>query len=80
MAELQAHAPAKDVVLGKKSPVIGARLIPTGVGNSAVAVNAWLHDGQPTGFAFDMADGGRVFVAVMSFKANVALKPSDFTL
>lgn len=80
VAELQAYAAAKDFVLDKKSPVIGAQLIPAGWGNSAVAVNAWLHDGQPTGFSFELADGGRIFVAVMSFKANVPLKPSDFKL
>ena len=80
VAELGTLAPAKDVVLGKNSPVVGARLVPASFGAQAVAVNAWMHAGQPAGFAIEMGDGGRVFVAVLSFKANLDLKPSDFEL
>jgi outer membrane lipoprotein-sorting protein len=80
VAELGTYAPAKDIALAKGSPVSGARLVPVSFGAQAVSVNAWLHAGQPAGFAVDMADGGRVFVAVLAFKANVALKPSDFEL
>ncbi len=80
VAELGTYAPSKDIVLGKNSPVSGARLVPASFGAQAVSVNAWLHAGQPAGFAFGMADGSRVFVAVLAFKANVPLKPSDFEL
>lgn len=80
VAELGTWAPAKDIVLAKGSPVSGARLAPASFGAQAVSVNAWMHAGQPAGFALELADGGRVFVAVLAFKANVALKPSDFEL
>ena len=80
VAELTTHAPAKDFPVAKGSPVLGARLTPARHGAHATAVNAWMHAGQPAGFAFEMADGGRVFVAVLAFKANVALKPADFEL
>ena len=80
VAELGTHAPSKDIALAKESPVSGARLVPASFGAQAVSVNAWLHAGQPAGFAFAMADGGRTFVAVLAFKANLALKPSDFEL
>ena len=78
VAELQTYAPSKDITLSKDSPLTGARLVPASFGVRAVAVNAWLHAGKPAAFAFEMGDGGRVFVAVLSFKANLALKPSDF--
>ena len=80
VAELGSYASSKDIALAKGSAVSGARLVPTSFGAQAVSVNAWLHAGQPAGFALEMADGGRVFVAVLAFKANVALKPSDFEL
>ena len=80
VAELGTYASYKDIALGKGSPVSGARLVPASFGAQAVSVNAWLHAGQPAGFALDMADGGRVFVAVLAFKANVALKPADFEI
>ena len=80
VAELGQYAPSKDLVLGKESPVVGTRMLPASFGAQAVAVNAWMHDGQPTGFAIELGDGGRVFVAVLSFKANLDLKPSDFEL
>lgn len=80
VAELGTYAPPKDIALAKDSPVSGARLVPASFGAQAVSVNAWLHQGQPAGFAFGMADGGRTFVAVLAFKANVELKPSDFEL
>lgn len=80
VAELGTWAPSKDIALAKDSPVSGARLVPAGFGAQAVSVEAWMHAGQPAGFTFDMVDGGRVFVAVLAFKANVDLKPSDFEL
>ena len=80
VAELGHYAPSKDLVLGKESPVVGARLVPASFGAQAVAVNAWMHEGQPTGFAIELGDGSRVFVAVLSFKPNLSLKPSDFEL
>lgn len=80
VAELGTYASYEDIALGKGSPVDGARLVPASFGAQAVSVNAWLHAGQPAGFALDMADGGRVFVAVLAFKANVALKPADFEI
>lgn len=80
VAELGTYAPSKDIALGKDSPVNGARMLPASFGAQAVSVNAWLHAGQPAGFALDRADGGRTFVAILEYKANPGLKPSDFEL
>lgn len=80
VAELGTYAPSKDIVLAKNSPVQGARMRPASFGVQVVSVDAWLHAGQPAGLSFEMADGGRVFVAVLAFKANLPLKPADFEL
>lgn len=80
VAELGTYAPSKDLALAKDSPVLGARMEPASFGARAVTVHAWMHAGQPTGFAFELGDGGRVFVAVLAFKQNPPIKPSDFEL
>lgn len=80
VAELGTYAPSTDIAVAKDSPVSGARMVPASFGAQAVSVNAWMHAGQPAGLAMTMADGGRVFVAVLAFKANVGTQPSDFEL
>ena len=71
---------AKDLAAAKDSPVAAVRLQPRVYGSEVLAAQAWLHDGQLTGLAFDLRDGRRVFVAVTAFKHNPETVPDDFEL
>ncbi len=70
----------KDLVLAKDSPLTAVRLLPRVYGSSTLTAQAWLHQGQLTGLAFELVDGRRVFVAVTSFKHNPKTAPGDFEL
>jgi hypothetical protein len=73
-------AEAKDVVLAKDSPLTAVQLQPRVYGSGVLTAQAWLHQGQLTGLAFELVDGRRVFVAVTTFKHNPKTTPGDFEL
>jgi hypothetical protein len=80
VAELTRFAPAKELPVGPKSAVRGARLTPKNYGTSVESATAWFSNDQPIGFEFVLTDRRRVFISVLVFKQNVPTKPGDFQL
>jgi len=79
--ELPRYAALKDLYLGKPpQPMAAATLHPRAYGTSVVRALAWFGGGGITGLDFTLADGSRVFVSVLYFKANVQTRPGDFEL
>lgn len=80
VGEFGRFAEAKDQALAKDSPLVAVRLQPRVYGSGVLTAQAWLHQGQLTGLAFDLVDGRRVFLAVSLFKHNPKTSPDDFEL
>ncbi len=80
VGELMRFAPAKELPVGPKSTVRGAKLTPKNYGTSVESATAWFSNDQPIGFEFVLTDKRRVFISVLVFKQNVPTKPSDFQL
>ncbi len=80
VSELTRFAPAKELPVGPKSKIRGARLTPKSYGTSVESAIAWFSNDQPIGFEFVLSDKRRVFVSVLVFKQNAPTKPSDFQL
>ena len=74
--------PAKDLPSSKDAKVFGARLQTRQWGSATVEGYAWFAsgDGRPTGFEFLLADGRKVFVAVLSYKQNPKIPPDAWKL
>jgi hypothetical protein len=80
VGELMRFAPAKELPVGTKSTMRGARLSPKNYGTSVESAVAWFSNDQPIGFEFVLSDKRRVFASVLVFKQNVPTKPGDFQL
>jgi hypothetical protein len=80
VGELGRLTEAKDLVQAKDSPVTAVQLQPLVYGSDVLTAQAWLHQDQLTGLAFDLRDGRRVFVAVTGFEHNPKTAPGDFEL
>lgn len=79
--ELPRYAALKEVFMGKPpQPVTATILRPRAYGTHVVSAVASFGGNGIVGLDFTLADGSRVFVAVLYFKANVTTKPSDFEL
>ncbi|MBL8262311.1 MAG: hypothetical protein JNM58_07795 [Xanthomonadaceae bacterium] len=79
--ELARFSGAKDLPLAKGSKLLGASLTPKGWGSSVTQGLVWLSsDGQPIGYEFRLADGRRMFVAVLTFQRNLQLPPDTWKL
>lgn len=75
-------APAKDLPSIKGAKVFGARLQTRQWGSAIVQGYAWFSsaDGRPTGFEFLLADGRKVFVAVLAYQQNPQIPPDAWKL
>ncbi|MBX3712044.1 MAG: hypothetical protein KF800_08810 [Lysobacter sp.] len=79
--ELARFSSAKDLPLAKGSKLLGATLTPKGWGSGVAQGLVWLDtNGRPVGYEFRLADGRRLFVAVLSFQQNPQLPPDTWTL
>lgn len=79
--ELARYGGAKDLPLPKGSKLLGATLAPKGWGSSVTQGQVWLStDGKPAGYEFRLADGRRVFIAVLAFQHNPQLPPDTWKL
>lgn len=79
--ELARFSGAKDLPLAKGSKLLGATLTPKGWGSSVTQALVWLStDGKPVGYEFRLADGRKLFVAVLTFQHNPQLPPSTWKL
>jgi outer membrane lipoprotein-sorting protein len=79
--ELTRFGGAKDLPLAKGSKLLGATLAPKGWGSRVTQGLVWLStDGKPVGYEFRLADGRRVFVAVLGFQHNPQLPPDTWKL
>ncbi len=79
--ELPRYAALKEVFMGKPpQPLTATTLRPRAYGTHVASAVASFGGNGIVGLDFTLADGSRVFVSVLYFKANVATKPSDFEL
>ena len=79
--ELQQHAEIKDLPQTKGSALIGARVSPRVLVGELSDGLVWIgDDGQPIGFEFRFADGGKVFVSVLRLVRNLKLSADEFAL
>jgi len=79
--ELQQHAEIKDLPQAKGSTLVGARLSPRVLIGELSDGLVWIgDDGQPIGFEFRFADGGKVFVSVLRLERNIPLSKDEFAL
>lgn len=79
--ELQQHAEIKDLPQTKGSALVGARVSPRVLVGELSDGLVWIgDDGQPIGFEFRFADGGKVFVSVLRLERNLKLSADEFAL